>query len=630
MDSVENYSELVEQSRLGDVESLNSLIELVRGKLYTHIYRIMLDHEQTRDIVQETMLSMLECIDKLEQTEKFWPWLRGIATNKIRHYLRDKYYRRAVPISRLPSELSQEEKESQKEVANMMGQELQQIVFKAMGSLKLRYRQVLNLRCYENMPYSEIGKLMGCSELGARALFFRAKKSLRRQLSRDGFGKGFLLSALIIFGKLTAPNKTAAAEVSITSNTLRVGVTGALLGAAGSKTTIVSLTTAGILAIGGTVAAPQISKAITEAKKEATVFKKKVVEKVQAARVPAKTGEEYWYYYPEKTDGPVMTRVLKLDSKGKRSYCQYLQNEIANYHFDEQEGTVYINNYRMWRSDLAVMRLPADRLNLRKFLSRLEGTDQPQGFVPSNGQQLMLIVSSDGTTSGIPQIIPHANALKEEYFRYNWSGKIKLVDNRDAIHKRGWTYFRITGQINDKPITGAGRIPFVYEESKRHRGWLKMQIGDNLKIIDCSKTARIYDSRETKIKTYPAYSFFKGLSRPWMGLHTIDTIRRDAAELKIHFETHFTPGSTIAEVVLICGEVKLVYTIDMERDLIEKIIFAGIDGHGQSKTGTLNFTYLQDIEEISDQFAEPGVERPQTTSQPPEMLWLIKLILDKS
>ena len=84
-------------------------------------------------------------------------------------------------------------------LANLINQELKQLVFSAMNELKPQYREALALRCYEEKNFAEIAELMGRSELSARVLFLRAKKSLAKQLSRHGLSKGSLLMALVLF-----------------------------------------------------------------------------------------------------------------------------------------------------------------------------------------------------------------------------------------------------------------------------------------------------------------------------------------------------------------------------------------------------------------------------------------------
>jgi hypothetical protein len=217
----------------------------------------------------------------------------------------------------------------------------------------------------------------------------------------------------------------------------------------------------------------------------------------------------------------------------------------------------------------------------------------------------------------------HFNVLQEEYFQFDWPQSTTVIDNRDAMHKRGWTYFRISGLVNGKEVSGTGRIPFVYETSKRFSPWLRLQFGDGSKILDNGAEACVFDGSSKEVARYAGGSFFKGLGRPWIGLHTIDTVRRDAAEQQVWFETKKISGDNKAEVVLTVEQAKLVYTIDMETDVVEKITFAGTNG----SEGELRFSYLQDIENVGNEFASPragSYRRSQQNS--PGMLWLVKLI----
>ncbi|MCF7954576.1 MAG: hypothetical protein K9M75_02125, partial [Phycisphaerae bacterium] len=142
--------------------------------------------------------------------------------------------------------------------------------------------------------------------------------------------------------------------------------------------------------------------------------------------------------------------------------------------------------------------------------------------------------------------------------------------------------------------------------------WLKLKIESprGLQYIFVASTGAIIVSADSgKIATYPAGSFFKGLSRPWMGLHTIDTIRRDAAEKQIMFETNYTAGQVKADVSVLYGQTTAVYTVDMERDLIEKIEFIN-NSDGDSETvGSLEFSYLQQADMSTLEFKEPVPER---------------------
>jgi len=630
MDNDRDYITLVKQAQLGDRSSLEDLAERVRPRLYAYVYRITLREDVTQDIVQETMLEMFQIFDKLERADRFWPWLRGIGFNMIRRQRKSQRRHRAVSLSSITDRdwPQTEPTQGTMGLANLMGQELKQVVFSVMRRLKPRYRTVLSMRCYEQMEYSQIAELMGCNELSVRVLFHRAKKAMYSQLSHRGFGKGALLTVLLLFGKMTAPSEAAAADVSVTASATSVGLWAGLIGTAASKTTVVTVTAAAIVAVGAVVAPMWFDRAASWTEKTARAVKQRMTIGLYTQPQLTDGFDEYWYYYPAQAPGPVMTRLVKWDAAGRHSYCQRFENDRANYHFDFSAKTIHINNHRMWRDDLRVRRLPADEAELREFLSMVEGKAAAMDYVSSNQQGLLVIARQNGAeNTSLVQMTHHHNVLDEEYFRYNWPISAVVVDNRDAMHKRAWTYFTITGQINGRDVSGTGRIPFVYAASRKNWPWLKLNVADNLRLTDGAVAAGIYDLDKRQMTTYPSGTFFKGLPRPWMGLHTIDTIRRDAAEQRIWFKTEYTPGSETAELILTKERTTLRYLINMQKDLIEKITISAADTRGANVQAELLFSYLEDVEHPGPDFAEPtraryGIPEKQDLG----ILWLVSLV----
>jgi len=218
---------------------------------------------------------------------------------------------------------------------------------------------------------------------------------------------------------------------------------------------------------------------------------------------PVKVGvEERWYYYPQSMNGPVMLRLVNWDSQRKKSYSWWWQDDQANYCFTKDRNTIYINNFRMWKGRLDVQTLPTDETGFIDFVSIVEGQNREMKNVSGGGQGLLIITRSGGEENSDQfRIVQHKNVLEEEYFRYKWPPEAIEVDNRDPMHKRGWTYFKITGEIDDKQVQGRGRIPFVYATSERHWPWIELKVGDS--IVN--------------------QAGFAGLGRPWMGLHNLRT-----------------------------------------------------------------------------------------------------------
>jgi len=227
---------LIHEAQLGNKESMNRLAELASERLYAYIYRLTLDLTLTQDILQETILFMIQSINQLEHVDHFWGWLFRTAMGKIQHHYRDLKHRKTV-------ELSEDERlyihhrvsaDFNDGLTELLRKELSDAVFMAMKRLKLKYRNILILRCFENLEYAQIATVMNCSELRSRVMFFRAKNSLRRQLAMQGFGKYYLLIALALFGIVTTSAK-AASSATITASSLEVGFTASLIATITSK-----------------------------------------------------------------------------------------------------------------------------------------------------------------------------------------------------------------------------------------------------------------------------------------------------------------------------------------------------------------------------------------------------------
>jgi len=608
---------LVRKAQLGDEVSLNRLAGAARVHLREYVLRLTLREDLSQDIVQESILEMFKVFNTLKSTEKFFSWLDGIAFNKIRQHYGRQWRHKTIPLSDIDRQLSMGD--SQSALAEMVNRELKQIVLISMRELSPRHRAVLTMRCYKDMPYSEIADIMGCTKFGAQALFYRAKKALAKKLARHGLGKGYLMAALVLFGKLTATTEAAAANVTVTAATLKVGLAASLAGIMTGKTAVISVATVVVIAGGATL--------VTHGTDKLDIGPGRINAQTSfnsPGRAESKDMEQCWYFFPEGPGRPVMMRLLKFDSSGGNSYCQNLQNQHANYYYDND--TVYINNFRTYSSDLSVARLPTDGGDLSRFISRLEGGQAQMERVSSTKKGLLVISRRKGEAGDrIWRTELHFNVLDEEYFQFDWPQDARIVDNRDEMHKRGWTYFRITGHINEEQVSGTGQIPFVYAARGYFAPWLNLQLANGARIIDSGTEACVIDAGGKTLAAYKAGSFFKGLGRPWMGLHTIDTIRRDAAQKQVWFETRQLSGGEKAEVVLTQGQDRLVYTIDMEIDVVERIMLSA----GNGVEGELKFSYLQNIDNVGNEFASPRVKSYRKPRQnPPGVLWLIKLIND--
>ncbi len=616
-----DYAGLVEKAQHGDDESLNRLSEHARKRLYAYVFRLTMREELSQDVVQESMLEMFRFLDKLECADRFWPWLRRIALNKVYHHYSREKARRTVPM---PEGYESVGNEGHEGLTNLVTQELKQIVADTMVHLRARYREILVMRCYEDMGYSQIAKELGCSEFYARVLFFRAKNSLAKQLSRRGLGKGALLTALVVFGKMTAPSEAAAGQIAVTAAATKVGVAAAVAGTAAGKAVIVSLAAAGVITVGSVMVTLEGRDPSVGIGGQSAGAGQGDLEG-GPVRIAGNV-EQCWYFFPDGQDKSVMMRQMMPDARGKQSFCLWLQNNLGNYHYDRDRLTVTMTNHRMFSKDLSVMRLPTDSPAMSRFISRVEGKSGEAKYVSGIDSGALVIATPRGAEGGAGlQVVRYPSLLDEEYFQYDWPADVKIEDRRDAMHKRGWSWFTITGRIAGEAVKGVGCLPFVYQSSLEHAPWLKLQLGDRLIVYQAGEVVRLFDL-ERKIRiTYPADNFFAGLGRPWMGLHTIDNIRRDAARQEVRFKSRYRRRKKKAEVELTSAKGRLVYDIDIKADVIEMIRLYFKDAAGVECEGVLNFSYVDQTDRLADEITIPKPGGYSDTRGLDGVLWLLRL-----
>jgi hypothetical protein len=521
------------------------------------------------------------------------------------------------------------------------------LVSKAATKLKHRQRAVLSLRCFEGMSYAQIAESIGCSETQARVSFFRAKKSLRKDLTRRGFSKSSLLLAMILFGKLTAPSEAAAVGTTVGAEMLGgIGLPATLLGLAKGSSVKVSAAAAGLIIVSvagwyfwpaGTLTRADVSSvhyfvqdawvgegSLSSSSRSSSSSDRGSLGAESVSPLQTRAFYETWLYLPQGADGPVFKREQRWgDIDQTERECSWLQDGNGNYYYYTPEKTVYITNDPLWS-----LLLPTDPPQLAQFILAMTGRhptlrynwDRSNGLLTERVDNRVPAVRDFRTTYKY-------NTLKQSFFEYNWPEGTKVVDQRDAMHKRGWTYFRISGEVRNEEISGWGRLPFVYAACKEHFPWLRLNIGGRLSIVDTPNGACLLGPSSEVLARYPTGSFFEGLGQPWTGIRVYDTVRRDAAEMRIQFE--YERLDEVAWVTLRKDQdycrIRINYFIDMEKDVIDSIELS-MSGGPQAAEGTLKFSYLDDVSSAGDEFVEPGPAK--STLAVAESLgidWLVQL-----
>jgi RNA polymerase sigma factor (sigma-70 family) len=596
-------TKLVEKARQGNKAAIKSLVEGMRTRLHEYVNRLTLDPDLTDEIVQDSLITMMEQLHTLKHTDQLWPWLSKIALNRMRRIYRDRGIRKSNSQKSL--QIRQASSDDHNVVADAITQELRQIVIGAMRQLKPDLRTVLVLRCYEQLSFPEIAERTGRSDFKARALFVRAKHALGKNLARNGFGKSSLLGALLLFGKMTASSEASLSSVSVSNAVLGAGFLPTLSVAVTTKMVVATVAAVGSVSVLGR----------TLMQDRAPSQRPALMAFVQATGQSGSQTHQHWYYYPPESEGTVHIQV-RSGRDTRASSPILLQNEHANY--SRTENTVLICNAHMSHRDGTVMRLPTDQPGLSGFLNKMDGRSVSSKRIKSD--QAGLLVIKEGQKPW--HVLTDFDLGDEACYRGQWPQHLSIIDQRDNIHKRGWTYVNISGTVRGQDIYAIGCVPLVSAQCQEHPPWIRLKVGRDLVLEDNGNEACIKSGQGRLLKRYRGGRFFSGMARPWQGLHVLDTVRRDAAGRHIPFKTNFNDETGRAVVRLDYGALQIAYRISMQDDLIEEISFSLPDG----SEGKLRFDYplsLNDIDRASVSVMRSSEDWP--LSRVPDITWLVEL-----
>ena len=161
--------------------AFNLLVKKYQQRIYGHIRRMVIDHDDTNDLVQNTFIKVWNNLDTFREDSQLYTWMYRIATNETLAFLKQKKKRFFLPIGDVEHELS--EKLSQNTYFNANNLELK--LQKAILSLPEKQRTVFNLRYYDNMKYEDMSEVLNTSVGTLKASYHHALNKVEKFLKRD-------------------------------------------------------------------------------------------------------------------------------------------------------------------------------------------------------------------------------------------------------------------------------------------------------------------------------------------------------------------------------------------------------------------------------------------------------------
>ena len=156
-------------------QAFTTIIKKYQERLYWHIRRMVVDHENTNDVLQNMFIKAWKGLENFREDSQLYTWLYRIATNESLTFLDQQKRKSSISLNDVESGLSNTIKADQNFDANRLEWKLQL----AIQQLPEKQRLVFNLRYYDEMPYEQMSQVLGTSEGALKASYHHAVKKIQ-------------------------------------------------------------------------------------------------------------------------------------------------------------------------------------------------------------------------------------------------------------------------------------------------------------------------------------------------------------------------------------------------------------------------------------------------------------------
>jgi RNA polymerase sigma-70 factor (ECF subfamily) len=152
------------------------LMDKYQEKLYHHIRRMVIEHEDANDVLQNCFIKIFRSIHKFKGKSKLYTWLYRIATNEAITWINKKKRKGTNSLDDGDHNLAQ----TLRADCYFDGDEVQVQLQLALRQLPDKQRTVFNMRYFDEMSYKEIAELLDTSVGGLKASYHHAVKKIEK------------------------------------------------------------------------------------------------------------------------------------------------------------------------------------------------------------------------------------------------------------------------------------------------------------------------------------------------------------------------------------------------------------------------------------------------------------------
>ena len=156
------------------------LIKEYQQPLYWHIRKIVFDHEDADDVLQNTYIKIFKNIKNFRGESKLFSWMYRIATNEALTFIKQKSRKLGLSLN----EFNEKQVNQLEADVYFEGDAIALKLQLAVANLPEKQRLVFNLKYYEELKYEEISEILETSVGGLKASYHHAVKKIKNELEQ--------------------------------------------------------------------------------------------------------------------------------------------------------------------------------------------------------------------------------------------------------------------------------------------------------------------------------------------------------------------------------------------------------------------------------------------------------------
>lgn len=161
--------------------AFNLLVRKYQQKIYWHIRKMVIDHDDADDLTQETFVKVWQNLHTFQSNSQLYTWIYRIATNECLNFLRKKKQKFFLPIVDVSKELLRKLETD----VYISGDEVSIRLQKALLKLPEKQRLVFNMKYFDDLSYEEISEILGTSVGALKASYHHAVKKIEDEMKRS-------------------------------------------------------------------------------------------------------------------------------------------------------------------------------------------------------------------------------------------------------------------------------------------------------------------------------------------------------------------------------------------------------------------------------------------------------------